>query len=242
VRRVGGYATIDTFAGSFLAFHVATGLRGTADDLGNAPWLALTQYPQQDSYASWATDAETSIDTRGRDENGARVAVRLHHGVDLDPSRNRQWLGTEVWAGAYHELFAPRRVLGVEAVYARVDSLGSGQIPFPEVPTLGGGDPMNGFLEGRFRGYNVASAAVVYRWPIWVWLDGVSHVAVGGVLHESAEVSVRDLHASWDIGIRTRPGGLVDGTLLFGLGTTRFDAPHFGLERARVLFALTRSF
>jgi hypothetical protein len=242
IRRLGGFATLDTFAGSLFGFHVATGLRGTADDLGAAPWLALTQYPQRDDYAAWATDVETSVDTRARGENGVRVALRLHHGIDLDVARRRQWLGTEVWAGAYHELFAPRRVLGIEAVYARVDALDRGAVPFLEVPTLGGGDPMNGFLEGRMRGNHVASAAVVYRWPIWVWLDGVSHLAVGGILHDDAAQSLGDLHASWDIGIRTRRGGLVDGTILFGLGSTRFAAPSFGIERARVLFALTRSF
>ena len=242
VRRVGGSVTITASAGRYVQVHVATGMRGTETDLGTAPWVLATQQSPRDSYIAWNTDAEVAVDSRDRSESGFRAAIRGHHGVVLTEPLERRWVVVEGHAGAYSEVMAPRRVIGLELMYAHGQALGSQPLPFAEIPTLGGGDPMNGFLEGRMRANDVAAVSLVYRWPVWVWLDGVSHIAVGGILHDNAEVSIRDLHASWDVGVRTRPGGLVDGTLLFGLGSARFDAPVFGLERARVLFALSRSF
>jgi hypothetical protein len=60
-----------------------------------------------------------------------------------------------------------------------------GNIPFSELPTLGGPNDLRGFRFQDFRDYSAAWFSAEYRWPVWMWIHGAVFVDYGGVFGEN---------------------------------------------------------
>jgi hypothetical protein len=116
------------------------------------------------------------------------------------------------------------------------------EVPFTELTTLGGAEPMRGFVPGRLLGRSNAVADLAYRWPIWIWLDGSMHAEVGNVF---------DAHLSgfepkllrWSASLGVESAGTPDTgiQLLVGVGSETFDSGG-KVNSFRLVFGTTHDF
>jgi len=114
--------------------------------------------------------------------------------------------------------------LGVSARFA--DPIDAAEIPFTELPTLGGNaHPMRGLYEGRLYDRSAVVAGIGYRWPIWIWLDGSLRTEVGNVFGEHLSgFQLERLRWSGSIGVESV--GTPDNSfqLSFGVGSETFES------------------
>jgi hypothetical protein len=82
---------------------------------------------------------------------------------------------------------------------------------------------MRGFLAGRLVNRSAAVGLFTYTWPVWVWLDGVIHYAVGNTFGEHLEDFELDLlRSSFGIGLRAADKRDHAFELLIATGTETF--------------------
>ncbi|HJK89342.1 MAG TPA: hypothetical protein RMH85_35685 [Polyangiaceae bacterium LLY-WYZ-15_(1-7)] len=180
----------DVFAGATIEEQVAQGAYPTPPGY-------------EDGYLIYAQGAEVIFNTRRArpaDTSGVLLELRGEHAFDLRDRLARRWFSYGGAAGAYVDLSSSGHVLGVIASASLVEPL-AGEVPFTELPDLGGNGPMRGFRNGRLRGQSAASVVAQYSWPVWVYLDAIAHVGFGGVWGERFEdFSWDDLRMSFGIG------------------------------------------
>ncbi len=103
--------------------------------------------------------------------------------------------------------------------------MGGAPIPFEELvriddfPNL-----LTGYFQGDLRGRSAAGLSVVYRYPIWVWLEGVANVSVANVFGEHLnDFDVERLRLTWGLGISTIAERDTSFTLEIAFGTDTFE-------------------
>jgi hypothetical protein len=142
-----------------------------------------------------------------------------------------QWLEWGGGLGVFVDVTGQRRVLGLYSTMQFVDAIGNTEVPFTELvsPIY-----MQGFLPGRLRGASAFTTTFQYRWPIWFWLDGETHVTVGNTFGPHLEdFDAERLRLSFGIGVRSngRPDQAFE--LLIAAGSepfvngTRLSAARF---------------
>jgi hypothetical protein len=209
----------------------------TPGHFGDKPNLearaASGKFPLPDGYTS-GYDAgfsrlKLSLDTRGREapsRSGARLELDAEQGSDLQHrSRPQSWVRYGAAVGAFADLGDSNRVLSLSVATQFADPLGSGPVPFTELPTLGGPGLMPGFREGRLRDRSAAVATLRYSWPVWIWLDGSLQGAVGNVFSrrlDGFDAGLLRFSAAIGIESHSSPDSVLQ--LLFGFGTETFDA------------------
>ncbi|MEO1337037.1 MAG: hypothetical protein AAFV29_15440, partial [Myxococcota bacterium] len=130
-----------------------------------------------------------------------------------------------------------------------------GEVPFTELPQMGGNEVMRGYLPGRFVGKYAVAVTGTYRYPVWSLLDAEIYGSIGNAFGTPDEVngnpivgdgsqrfSVKRLYAAGGIGLRTNLDRDTALSILFGLGTNRFDSPDFGIDSIRFTFGVTQGF
>ena len=129
-------------------------------------------------------NAELRFDSRDhpfKTSSGVVLAVDADYswGMASDPSNYFRVHGLGMVA---INLWQRSRILVLSAESALAAPVHEGaQIPFTELPMLGGPDSLRGFAVGRFRGFTSFMVSAEYRWPIWMWTDGTLFVDYGGV-------------------------------------------------------------
>jgi len=116
------------------------------------------------------------------------------------------------------------RVLSLTVGARFADPLGSdSEVPFTELTTLGGTEPMRGFVPGRLLGRSSLVADLAYRWPIWMWLDGSMHAELGNVFDEHLS-DFEPKRLRWSASIGVESAGTPDAgiQLLVGVGSETF--------------------
>jgi hypothetical protein len=166
-------------------------------------------------------------------DGGFRFEADAQHSVDLrDPGASR-WLTTGVSAAAAFDLTGHGRLLTVTLATRFADPLADAAVPFTELASLGGDQPMSGYLSNRLLGRSAVTGTFEYRYPILASLDGSLHAAIGNVFGPHLEgFEPRLLRLSFDLGIDA-PGPR-DHALkaLVGFGTETFaDGTHPGSIR-----------
>lgn len=210
-------------------------------------------------YTAWESELAAALDTRPRRHldqrqrasdfypppgSGVRVGGTLRQGAGLtsiagspvdSPSRYG-WVGYAAVLGAFLDLTGMQRAVGLEILADFVDPVfPDGQVPFPELVTLGGERSMRGFREGRLRGRSAAVARFEYSWPIWFWLDGSVHYDLGSVF--GAHLQGFDaglLRQSVAVGIKTTNARDYPFEVLVGVGTRTLDEGS-GLDTFRLV-------
>ncbi|MCA9627810.1 MAG: BamA/TamA family outer membrane protein [Myxococcales bacterium] len=183
---------------------------------------------------------------------GVRFSVRAEHATGLrrptptlaTTTTDRQaWLKYGATLGAFWDVTDLQRVLGLQLIVDLVDPLLDGsEIPFNEQINLGGDRPMRGFLEGRLIDRSSAVLRFDYTWPIWVWLDGAVHYAVGNVFGEHLEgFEAGALRQSAGMGIRAVGSRDHVFEMLLAFGTEPFDEGAEP-ESLRFVFGATSGF
>ena len=201
----------------------------------------------EDGYFSNFQQALVRIDSRQPRPNngsGGLAEIYLKHGWDMnDPSR-REWMGYGGQLAGFVDV-GQYRVLSLSAQAHLVNPVGDREVPFTELFILGRRpQDLAGFLPGTFIGRSAAVLTLEYSYPIWVFLDGALQVSVGNAFGENFEDFDFDaLRASIGLGIK---GTLLDQqdnefTLLFALGTSRFDEA-FAIDTFRFLVGTQTGF
>ena len=127
--------------------------------------------------------------------------------------------------GGFVDVNRRGRVVSLAATTRFADPLDGGEIPFTELVTLGGLEPMRGFYAGRLADRSAAVAELAYRWPIWIWLNGAMRAEVGNVFGEHlAGFDVKKLRWSGTIGVESTNPAETGFELLFGVGSETFES------------------
>jgi hypothetical protein len=194
---------------------------------------------------------EPASDWVAPSESGVRIQVRAEQGSDVRAPRRREdgtvgrhhWLEYGVTAGAFLEMPREQRVFGLSVVADFADPLGArASIAFTEQVSLGGARPMRGFLEGRLVDRSALVALAEYRWPVWVWVDGVLHYAVGNVFGPRLQgFAAPLLRQSFGFGLRVNSSRdhAFEGLIAFG---TRSFEDGGGVENIRAVLGATSGF
>lgn len=111
-----------------------------------------------------------------RVEGEAEHVGLLRHGSDF--------LRYRATVGGFLDLNQRRRVVSLAVTARFADPIGGAVVPFTELVTLGGDEPMRGLYPGRLYDRSAAVLQLGYRWPIWIWLDGALRTELGNVFEE----------------------------------------------------------
>jgi surface antigen Omp85-like protein len=177
-------------------------------------------------YTMLKSELTLSLDNRSPDRapgSGVRLEMRGSHSAD--PRGHGGWVGYGGVGRVFLDVSGMSRVVSLSAGVHFVDPLGSEDIPFTELATLGGFGPMRGFYPGRLVGRSAAVAELAYRWPIWIWLDGSLRFEVGNVFGDHMrDFDAGLLRLSSAIGVES--SGIADNPLevLVGFGSETFDS------------------
>lgn len=167
-----------------------------------------------------------------RPGSGVRVSGFFTYAGSLRPAEAQPDLPRPSWVrgggavAGYLDLTGTHRVLGLTVMAELAEPLIAGQpIPFFEQPSLGGNRPLRGMRSRRLVDLSATAATLEYRWPIWFFLDGTLHYAVGGVFGEGfKELDAALLRSSFGVGLSSVGTPDVPFEILFALSTESFEA------------------
>jgi hypothetical protein len=147
----------------------------------------------------------------------ADLAVSYTHGFAGDDS---SYLGVRGHVGAQFNVWRHRSLyLGISA--QDLVAFGSSPIPFTELAQLGGVDDLRGFATGRFRGASTVLAQLEWRWPVWMWMDGVLFADYGGAFGPQFRgFAFGDLRPDIGLGLRVHSSNkyLIRVQVAYGFG------------------------
>jgi outer membrane protein assembly factor BamA len=150
------------------------------------------------------------------------------------------WIRYGATVKGYVDLNDHARILSLTLGLLFADPLGSEQIPFTELVSLGGDKWMHGYFDGRLLGRSAAVSSLEYAWPIGPRLGGVLQTAMGNVFNE--HLSGFDfglMRLSWALGLSLGFDPPVQ--LVLGFGTSTFDQGT-RVDSVRFSFGVPKSF
>jgi len=193
--------------------------------------------PGREGYTVYSNRVEFAFDTREERPapgTGVRLELEGEHAFDTR-DLERRWVQYGGTLGLYWDPPGHNRTLSLSLTALFADPLGDAPVPFTELITLGGTRLMRGFLEGRLVGRSAAVATFEYRWPLWIWLDGSFHFAVGNVFDEHLSgFATRRLRMSTGIGLRAVQARDHSFDVLIGVGSEPFE----DLESTKLRFTI----
>lgn len=179
-----------------------------------------------EGYSAVLGQAAASFDTRRpRPEpgSGVRVAGDAVTGTLLGEGGGFVRYGATV--GGFWDVNDRRRVLALVVGARFVEPIGGVVIPFTELVTLGGPEPMRGLYPGRLYDRSAVVGGLAYRWPIWIWLDGSLRMEVGNVFGEHLEgFRVERLRWSGSLGVESNGAPDTAFQFLIGAGSETFES------------------
>lgn len=127
--------------------------------------------------------------------------------------------------GGFVDLNSHKRLLSLAASARFADPLAGSEIPFSELVTLGGLEPMRAYVVGRLVDRSSAVGELAYRWPIWIWLNGTLRAELGNVFGEHlAGFSAGKLRWSGTLGIESSNPAETGFEMLLGVGSETFES------------------
>jgi hypothetical protein len=175
---------------------------------------------------------------------GVRVEVRGEHAVELDAARSprSQWIRYGGGIGLYQDLTGQQRTIGVSISTELIEPFRDGEIPFLELPSLGGPEPMRAFRSFRLLGQSQAAAKLSYSWPVWTDFDGVIEAALGNAFGRHYDgFALPLLRGSFAAGLETTRSRDIAFQVLFGAGTRPIDE-GFAIEAFRFVVGTSSDF
>ena len=184
---------------------------------------------------------ELTLDSRAprpKPQSGVRVSLEAQPEYQVRPSKGA-WLRYGGTVAGFVDVTGKNRVLSLAVTTLFVDPIDGTQIPFTEQISLGGQRYMRGYAIGRLVDRSAAVATLQYEWPIWVWLDGTIHVAVGNVFDAGLkDFDTKLLRLSSGIGVRSNSSPDSQFEILFGIGTDTFE-DHASISSMRLVIGGT---
>jgi hypothetical protein len=203
------------------------------------------QIPEPPGFNENTTSARLRVravlDTRhpGRlNQSGVRLAAEVQPVVDVVRGFDRSWLAYAAGVEGAWDVTGKARVLTLGVVAYFVDPLGSEPVPFNELVSLGGIEPMTGYLPGRLRDRSALVARLAWHWPVFAFVDGVAAVAFGNVFDAHLGNFNPDLlRLSAEAGFESRGSGNSGFVFVMGIGTETFR-DGFQLTSFRLSFGV----
>lgn len=189
---------------------------------------ALSALPPgyEDGYFAYRHGAEVVFETRRprpSNTSGVHLGAHAQHAVDLAHPLARQWATWGGSIGGYLDVTGAAHVASLTLSMSMTRAI-TGEIPFTELVSLSGSGPMRGFRTDRLIGQSAAAAVFEWSWPVWVFLDGFVHFAVGNTFDGDFEgLSAGNMRMSFGFGlsaVRTLDHAF---DLAIGWGTDTFD-------------------
>ena len=188
--------------------------------------------------------AELIVDTRPRrprPQHGVRLMTHAEHDTNLRGEPG-SWIKYGGAVGGFVDLTGTERVVGLTLEADFVDPVAGAPPPFSEQVVLGGTGMLRGFRPGRLHGRSGAAATLSYEWPIWAFLSGTAHGALGNAWGPGLRgFDPELLRLSSGIGIRTRSSPDHQFEILAGFGTEPIGR-NFEVSQFRLVFGATRGF
>lgn len=178
---------------------------------------------------------------RPNSDVGGRAEFFFDYSVDFKSPSSQQWIKYGGTLVGFVNLFERNRIvtLAFDMELSKVLS-NTGVIPFTELPTLGGSGPMPGFLGGRLVDQSATALTLSYHWPIWAYLDGTIHYAVGNVFGTNFNnFRMGLLRQSTGFGIQSTDKTGNAFSLLVAWGSKTFDAGG-SFNELRFLIGISR--
>lgn len=204
--------------------------------------------PGFDRYGLLQARAGLVLDSRNpRLDLTAGTGVRLEGDVAYGFDPNDSTLEMATWGvvgNAFYDFSGSRHVVGLEVATRFSERLGTREIPFTELPALGGLEWMRGFLSGRLRGDSAFAAGAQYRYPFWTYLDAELFASAGNVFpgHLSGFGPQR-LFLNYGVALRTTYSRDTSLALTAAVATNRLDDPAFRLvDSTRFSVGVNRGF
>lgn len=167
-----------------------------------------------------------SFDTRRpRPEagSGVRLAVNAAPASLLGQGGGFVRYGATV--GGFWDMNGRHRVLAAALGTRFIEPIDDVAIPFTELVTLGGPEPMRGLYPGRLYDRSAFVAGLSYRWPIWIWLDGALRMEVGNVFGEHLDgFQIERLRWSGALGVESNGAPDSAFQFLLGAGSETFES------------------
>jgi hypothetical protein len=202
-----------------------------------APPGFLRGYTALESALSARYDGRSSKEKR---RAGVFGRARVGHVSSLRDRTSFAKLGAS--AGGFVDLNDRGRVVSLSVSARFADPLGGGEVPFTELPSLGGEEPLRGLYPGRLRGRSAVSAELAYTWPIWIWLNGALRAEVGNAFGEHLEGFAPEL-LRWSGALGVESTGSPDSALavMVGAGSETFESGG-KVDSLRLVIGTTHGF
>ncbi len=221
-----------------------SGDRSLADQIASGDVAAPPGFG--DRYTTFASSLRASIDSRAAlDDRSPWLRLELSLGADVSLQRpeSLRWVNYGGEIGGGFELGMPYRRVTWSTAVLMADPLDSEPIPFASLVSLGGSRYMRGFGGRSLLGRSAFVSTLKYNWPIWVYLDGALHLAVGNVFDAHLEnFAAEKLRLSFGPGISTNfidEDSVFDVTVALGTDTIEQGA---GVASVRVALGITEGF
>jgi hypothetical protein len=172
---------------------------------------------------------------------GIRAEGHALHAVGVD-GRPREWLRYGGGLGFYKDLNGRQRTVGLAVSTALLQRIRDNEVPFIELVSLGGPEPMRAFRNYRLLGESSLVGKLSYSWPIWTGFDGLAEAALGNVFGSYYDgFAARLLRGSFSMGFAATRSRDVAFQLLFGAGTRTIE-DGFGIEAFRFVAGTSSAF
>ena len=187
------------------------------------------------------------IDSRSPSFESSASGVRLEASVSPGISPRDPDLRLLAWgvdAGGFLDLTGAHHVLALQTAAHFIENLGARDIPFTELPTLGGVEWMRGFLAGRLRGSSTLVATVQYRYPVGNFLDGELFSSVGNAFSGHLDgLQIQRLFLNWGLGLRTTFTRDASISVTLAFASNRFDSTRLNpVDATRVSLGVIHGF
>lgn len=124
------------------------------------------------------------------------------------------------------------RRLGIKIQLRKQENIGSVDIPFYELATLGGTRDLRGFPSNRFRAEGTVLMTAEYRYPIWDFMDMVIFTDQGQPFNQYSDIALADFRSSYGFGFH----------LLSQQGLAFRSEFAFSSEGGRFIISITPNF
>jgi hypothetical protein len=157
-----------------------------------------------------AVDAEVALDTLAQPRfylsgalpsRGWYIAARggYVHGTRRDPSRFARW-GFDV--RRYVSLHGDDRILALRALWRGVSASSLADVPFVDLPALGGAELLRGYPPDRFRDRQAGMASAEYQWGVDRNIAAFVFTDAGRVWRDRDALSDGDLRVGFGGGLQ----------------------------------------
>jgi hypothetical protein len=136
------------------------------------------------------------------------------HGFERDPSRYLRY-GLDVQR--HFDLYMGDRILVLRA-YLEGVTADLDEIPFTELPRVGGSRLARGYARNRFRDRTATAFSVEYKYPISRYFGAFAFVDAGGVWRELDDFAPGELHPGYGGGVQLHTAELFLTRFLVGAG------------------------